>query len=265
MSSEDTIPSTVPILNGSNYHPWECAMKAFLQTKGLFKYLRATFTEPRAATAAEIASMAATGTTAATISTVQSIIDACEQYEEDTNKIISYFILKMTSSLQQLHARATNAKTLWDSLAMAYAMTGSVAIFNDFTEVTEWRFDDRKDLTISMSELQARLERLTSQGITLPENVKAMILLKAVPKNWDNFAAVILATTTASALNITAVLLLIQEEWRRQNPHPAANLSQQQLPQGAQQGQWQTVCNTFKTFRGFVCVHPMRDALNQLV
>ncbi|KAF8659062.1 hypothetical protein AX14_007672, partial [Amanita brunnescens Koide BX004] len=68
-----------------------------------------------------------------------------------------------------------------------------------------------------------------------------MILLKAIPKNWDNFAGVILATTMASALNITAVLLLIQEEWRRRNPHPAANLSRQQLPQGAQQGQWQTV------------------------
>ncbi|KAF8637453.1 hypothetical protein AX14_010303 [Amanita brunnescens Koide BX004] len=120
-------------------------------------------------------------------------------------------------------------------------MTRSVTIFNDFTEVTEWRFDDRKDPTISMSELQARLERLTSQGITLPENVKAMILLKAVPKNWDNFAGVILATTTASALNITAVLPLIQEEWRCWNPHPAANLSWQQLLQGAQQGQWQTV------------------------
>ena len=76
MSSEDTIPSTVPILNGSNYRPWECTMKAFLQTKGLFKYLRATFVEPRAATAAEIASMSATGTTTAAISAVQSIIDA---------------------------------------------------------------------------------------------------------------------------------------------------------------------------------------------
>ena len=158
MSSEDTIPSTVPILNGSNYRPWERAMKAFLQTKGLFKYLRATYVEPRAATAAEIASMAATGTSAATISVIQGIIDAREQYEEDTDKIIGYFILKMTSSLQQLHAGATNAKTLWESLAMAYAAPGSVAIFNDFTEVTEWRFDDRKDPTISMSELQARLE-----------------------------------------------------------------------------------------------------------
>ena len=155
MSSEDTIPSTVPILNGSNYRPWERAMKAFLQTKGLFKYLRATYIEPRAATAAEIASMGAATATAATISAVQAIIDAREQYEEDTDKIIGYFILKMTSSLQQLHAGATNAKTLWESLATAYATTGSVAIFNDFTEVTEWRFDDQKDPTISMSELQA--------------------------------------------------------------------------------------------------------------
>ncbi|KAF8635319.1 hypothetical protein AX14_010519, partial [Amanita brunnescens Koide BX004] len=149
MSSEDTIPSTVPILNGSNYCPWEHAMKAFLQTKGLFKYLRATYVQPRAATAAEIAAMAATGTTAATISAIQTIMDAREQYEEDTDKIIGYFILKMTSSLQQLHAGATNAKTLWDSLATAYAATRSVAIFNDLTEVTEWRFDDWKDPTIS--------------------------------------------------------------------------------------------------------------------
>ena len=155
MSSEDTIPSTIPVLNGSNYRQWEHLMKAFLQTKGLFKYLRATYTEPPAATAAEIAAMGAATATAATISSVQAIIDACDTYEEDTNKIIGYLILKMTPSLQQLHAGATNARTLWNALATAYTATGSVAIFNDFTEVTEWRFDDQKDPTISMSELQA--------------------------------------------------------------------------------------------------------------
>ena len=155
MSSEDTIPSTIPILNGSNYRQWERSMKVFLQTKGLFKYLRATYTEPPAATAAELAAMSAATATAVTISTVQAIIDARDQYEEDNNKIIGYFILKMTSSLQQLHAGATNARSLWNDIAMAYATTGSVAIFNDFTEVTEWRFNDRKDPSISMSELQA--------------------------------------------------------------------------------------------------------------
>ena len=65
-----------------------------------------------------------------------------------------------------------------------------------------------------------------------------MILLKAVPRHWDNFASMILATTAASDLSIATIVPLIQEEWTRRNPTVSANMSIQQLSQNAGPSQW---------------------------
>ena len=47
MSTKDTtVPSEVPILDGSNYRTWEQMMKSFLQTKGLYRLIRATYHIP---------------------------------------------------------------------------------------------------------------------------------------------------------------------------------------------------------------------------
>ena len=83
----------------------------------------------------------------------------------------------------------------------------------DFQAVTDWKFNDRKDPQTSINELLARINRLTADGLTLPNNIQAMILLKAIPRNWDNFASMILATTATSDLTTTCITPLIQEEW----------------------------------------------------
>ena len=62
----------------------------------------------------------------------------------------------------------------------------------DFQAVTDWKFDDRKGPQTSINELLARINRLTTDGLTLLNNIQAMILLKAIPRNWDNFAGMIL-------------------------------------------------------------------------
>ena len=48
------LPAEIPLLDGSNYHCWERAMKAFLQTKELYKYLRDTYVEQLLLTEAEL-------------------------------------------------------------------------------------------------------------------------------------------------------------------------------------------------------------------
>ena len=137
-------------------------------------------------------------------------------------------------------ANITNARTLWNNLATNYGMTRSASIFMHFQAVTDWKFDDRKDPQTSINELLAHINRLTADGLTLPNNIQAMILLKAIPRNWDNFAGMILATTAASDLTTTCITPLIQEEWIRRNPQAVAQLSRQQLQQGAQLAPWQS-------------------------
>ena len=135
------------------------------------------------------------------------------EWEDNNEHILGYITLKISAPIQQIMANITNARTLWNNLATNYGTTRSAGIFMDFQAVTDWKFNNRKDLQTSINELLACINCLTADGLTLPNNIQAMILLKAVPRNWDNFAGMILATTAASDLTTTRITPLIQEEW----------------------------------------------------
>ena len=250
--SSNSLPSEIPLLDGSNYCHWERAMKVFLQTKELFKLIRDTYTEPLLLSEAELIQYNSDATPEATITLLQRKVDLHAEWEDNNERILGYITLKISAPIQQIMANVTNARTLWNNLATNYGMTRSAGIFMDFQAVTDWKFDDRKDPQTSINELLARINRLTADGLTLPNNIQAMILLKAVPRNWDNFAGMILATTAASDLTTARITPLIQEEWIRCNPQAVAQLSRQQLQQGAQPAPWQS---THGTFRGRVCGH----------
>ena len=238
--SSNTLPSEIPLLDGSNYRRWERAMKVFLQTKELFKLLRDTYVEPLPLSEAELIQYNSDATPEATITLLQRKVDLHAEWEDNNEHILGYITLKISAPIQQIMANITNARTLWNNLAMNYSTTRSAGIFMDFQAVTDWKFDDRKDPQTSINELLARINRLTADGLTLPNNIQAMILLKVVPRNWDNFASMILATTAASDLTTACITPLIQEEWIRRNPQAVAQLSRQQLQQGAQPAPWQS-------------------------
>ena len=66
---------------------------------------------------------------------------------------------------------------------------------------------------------------LAANGLTLPDSAQAMILLSALPNEWEGFTSTILATLPvnlpagapagAQALTFTSVLLKINKEWSR--------------------------------------------------
>ena len=211
--SSNTLPSEIPLLDGSNYRCWERAMKAFLQTKELFKLLRATYVELLPLSAAELIQYNSDATPEATITLLQRKVDLHVEWEDNNECILGYITLKISAPIQQITVNITNARTLWNDLATNYSTTRSAGIFMDFQAVTDWKFNDRKDPQTSINELLARINHLTADGLTLPNNIQAMILLKAVPRNWDNFASMILATTAALDLTTTCITPLIQEEW----------------------------------------------------
>ena len=211
--SSNTLPSEIPLLDGSNYRQWERAMKAFLQTKELFKLLRDTYTELLPLTEVELIQYNLDATPEATITLLQRKVDLHVEWEDNNEHILGYITLKISAPIQQIMANIINARTLWNNLATNYSTTRSAGIFMDFQAVTDWKFNDRKDPQTSINELLACINHLIADGLTLPNNIQAMILLKAVPRNWDNFAGMILATTAASDLTTTRITPLIQEEW----------------------------------------------------
>ena len=152
MSSKDssnTLPSKIPLLDGSNYCRWECVMKAFLQTKELSKFLRATYVEPLPLTAAELIQYNSDTTPEATITLLQRKVDLHAEGEDNNECILGYITLKISAPIQQIMANVTNARTLWNNLATNYSTTRSASIFMDFQAVTDWK--DRKSTRLNSS------------------------------------------------------------------------------------------------------------------
>ena len=75
--------------------------------------------------------------------------------------------------------------------------------------------------------MQSIFGYLAANGLTLPNSAQAMILLSALPQEWEGFASTILATLPvdlppgapagAQALTFASVLPKINEEWSRRS------------------------------------------------
>ena len=105
MSTKDTvIPSEVPILDGSNFRTWERMMKSFLQTKGLYRLIRATYHVPSGLSESQQAEYDSEATAPERIKALQDILLARETWEEENDKILGYINLKVSPSIQQITA-----------------------------------------------------------------------------------------------------------------------------------------------------------------
>ena len=133
MSTKDTsIPSEVPILDGSNYRTWERMMKSFLQTKGLYRLIRVTYHVPSGLSKSQQVEYDAETTTLERIKALQDILLTKETWEEENDKILGYINLKVSPSIQQITASQSIARDLWEHLAATYGTTRSAGIFNNF-------------------------------------------------------------------------------------------------------------------------------------
>jgi len=137
----------------------------------------------------------------------KAIKKAYDEWIVEDDRILGAINMKCSAIIQQINASVNSAQVLWQNLEDQYGVATLAGIFNNFQQATSWKFEDKKDPTQSLNGLLAIINRLSSEGIVLPENVQAMIVLGAVPKHWDNFAAVVLATTDPAEYSASAHMI----------------------------------------------------------
>ena len=107
-------------------------MKSFLQTKGLYRLIGATYHVPSGLSESQQVEYDAESTSMERIKTLQDILLARETWEEENDKILGYINLKVSPSIQQITASQLIARDLWNHLATTYGTMRSAGIFNDF-------------------------------------------------------------------------------------------------------------------------------------
>ena len=101
----------------------------------------------------------------------------------------------------------------WANIKSQFDVSGPAAIFVDFKYVINFKFDERKDPSVQVVELNTKLDLLAAHNFTLDERIQAMIILSGLPQSWDSIQGAILANTPMDRLNIATIMPVLQEEW----------------------------------------------------
>ena len=86
----------------------------------------------------------------------------------------------------------------WTALQTTFTCTGVSAVYQDFKAAIRMKvgtLNPAKDIT----KLFTHLERLKANQVMIPDYVQGMMLLNAIPDDWDHVAAYYVQMTTAIA------------------------------------------------------------------
>jgi hypothetical protein len=143
MSSQ--LATLVPVFDGTNYLVWSRAMKAYLQSQGLFGYTDGSLTIP-----VSIPAVAASPAVPATATTLAiDAVTAVPAYDLTPSDILSWkksndmamgaIILRLLPSIQQLILQVT-AEDPWTHLTDTYDKDSLSTVYKDWKEVQNTRF-----------------------------------------------------------------------------------------------------------------------------
>ena len=146
-------------------------MKAYLMEKGYRRFVDGTLTRPPAAGDAQA---------------------AWDLKDEMANGSL---ILQLAHNLRTGTVGATSATT-WTNIQTTFARTGVSVVYQDFNVAMRCKVscgNSAKNIT----KLFTHLEHLRANQVVIPDYVQGMMLLNAIPDEWDHIAAYYVQTTQA--------------------------------------------------------------------
>ncbi|KAJ3500326.1 hypothetical protein NMY22_g19292 [Coprinellus aureogranulatus] len=174
----DSMVTFVTRFNGTNAAEWFDAMKAYLQLKGLWLIVNGDYEKPE-----EVASSAELEVQAARNKEIRD-------WEIDDGKARGAIVLRLTQSIANQVKDKVTSKDVWDALVAKYSRVGVSVIYSDFKAAVNFRITGNSDPRPEIAKLQKYLDRLEANKVKLPEFVKGMLLIGAVPQKWDNVLSI---------------------------------------------------------------------------
>jgi hypothetical protein len=240
----------VKTLDGTNYQQWAPKMKAYLMSKELWYYVNGETKQPLCVDApiqpvpeSGSTTVAASATTAykAALKTYNEQRDVQIVWDRADNKALGIIQLRMADKLQYL-VKDTSLES-WDNIKSQFDVSGPAAIFVDFKYVINFKFDERKEPSVQVAELNTCLNRLATHGFSLDNRIQAMIILSGLPQSWDSVQGSILANHNMAELNISVIMPILQEEWQRHQArhgdHKSSHLVRGGIRGAPQRQPWQ--------------------------
>ncbi|KIJ13488.1 hypothetical protein PAXINDRAFT_13818 [Paxillus involutus ATCC 200175] len=201
MAESNEMIKNVPKFNGRNFINWQPAMEAYLMQLGAWRVVNGTTTAPADA-AAQLA---------------WDLLDdrAGGSIRLTLGPLFAHMALPQGAPVAGIVT--AGSRRTWQALQARFSDTGAAGVFVDFSHAVKFKIHDRDDVPTKLGELDSIFHRLTA--LALPENLRAMIMLSALPDSWDNIASTLLGTTAIAALTPNTIIPKIHEESARRKGH----------------------------------------------
>ena len=236
MSSGDNLKTLVPLLDGLNWRIWETQMTAYLRSKGLWQIVIGRETRPddyppnRAAITARPATddrPAREAVPAYHVPEADRAARAKEQLDWDTrdDMALGVITLCISHSLKVHIGEDATASQCWNNLKTALSSKGATTIFNDFQRLINMHITSDKHPANDMDNMWELFERLKANEVDIPEVLRVLILLNALPTTLSVVSTITLQTQEKSDLDFNDTRQAIITEYERRSNLSANKLS----------------------------------------
>src|SRR4029079_11701383 len=99
-----------------------------------------------------------------------------------------------------------------------YGIPGLIMAHNDMKQAVRFRLNGTSNPLVEINKLVTTFERLNKiPGMGFTPAQEGLILLQAIPTQWDHLTTVILNTKKIEDISFNAVRMAIMQEWERKH------------------------------------------------
>jgi hypothetical protein len=167
MSSKD-IASHVPMFVGQDFRFWKEHMTDYLGAQRLLGYVLG---QRQWLVAANV------------VQPTQAKLVAMADWDEIDLQVKSMISMWLSMDLRTL--LGTTSAATWTNLEQCYGIPHFTGIYKDYELVHSIRLTTGENPEIRIQKIWTILERLWANGCVLSNYLQGMLLLKAIPKEWD--------------------------------------------------------------------------------
>ncbi|KZP09578.1 hypothetical protein FIBSPDRAFT_702407, partial [Athelia psychrophila] len=110
--------------------------------------------------------------------------DKQKDWKSRNQKALGTMRLRMAPAVRHIIS-GKNANEAWTALKSAYGTPGASAIYADFKAAAKFYISGNSHPAPEINQLAQIIERLKVNKVDLPELVRAMMLLNAIPQKWE--------------------------------------------------------------------------------
>jgi hypothetical protein len=202
MSSKD-IATHVPMFIGQDFRTWLEKMTDYLGSQRLLGYVLGQCQRPVAAIA---------------VQPTQAELMAQANWDEIDLQVKSMISMRLSSNLRTLIG--TTSATTWTNLDQCYGVPHFTGIYKDYELVHSIRLTTGENPEIRIQKIWTILECLRANECVLSNYLQGMLLLKAIPKEWDTVAQMYCNGMQMANVTFDGVWDAIMAEFERA-AHPA--------------------------------------------